>query len=161
MSSHYTVDFSMDLRRDLSVVEEEVLRYLIEEGYSEKPIEFPSHNFFKNGLPKSPYWYSYRNFPAGPFISSIWERGQDAHGRYYGLCLRLPSLKLEDIYEDFLGSCVWLATLSDSSGFVGSVWKEEHRELHTLLFIYDSELYIDTNLEYDLRSVISGQPPKR
>lgn len=161
MPSHYTVDFSMDLRRDLSEVENAVLRYLIQAGCSLIAKELPEHALFQNGLPKYPYWHSYQNIHTGAFMSSIWERGQDIQGVYWGLSLRLLSLKQEDTYGDFLEFCNWFDTLSGSNGFVGSIWEEDNRELHALLFIYDGELYLNTNFSDDRGSVVTGQSLRR
>ena len=159
MSSYYTIDFEMDLRRDLSEVEDSALQYLIH-GNAGTPTELPTHRFFKDGLPKFPYWYSYRDFPSGPFVSSIWEHGRDTKGAFKKLCLRLPSQKQEGFYEQFLEFGTWLATLSTSNGFVGSVREEGIEKLSALIFIYNCELYIDFEPKYDPKSMVSGKPRK-
>jgi hypothetical protein len=142
MSDHFTLDFCCDLRGELTATERSTLEYLVRGGVAPPPV-LPEHPYFERGLTEYPNWRAYKGFEPGQFNSTLWVRGGQPGAELLGLSLRLPSLKIEAMYEDALPYLTWLATLSESHGFAGHTFCEETRRLGSLLFIFERELYVD------------------
>jgi hypothetical protein len=149
MSYHYTFTLNLRLKRNLTVTDLDTLRYLFN-GKDSKPSQLPNHELFKQGIPQDLLvrkWY--QQSPMGSFISEFWEGigapGSVADGQVdYGVNLLLPSLKLEGALSEPLALARWLATLSDSVGYVGAITCEDDKVGMplTLLFVYENALKI-------------------
>jgi hypothetical protein len=148
MSSHYTLQLSFDLRADLDVADRQAVAFLID-GHGAEPAVLPSHRYFEIcARPLAPLAGAYSNFPLGAVTSMTWPRGELPSGALHQLCLRLPSLHDATLWEEeFLQLLEWLASLSATQGFIGSVHEEDRGELTWLLFAMDCRLQIDMKPE--------------
>jgi hypothetical protein len=143
MANHYCADVIFDLRTDLSMVDRQAVAFVVD-GEGAVPDELPSHRYFVDREdPLEPLRIAYANFPVGAFVSMTWVRGGNPPEETRQLCLRMPSLTLERLYEDFLYLVDWLATLSQAKGFIGTVHDEDTADLVWVMFAHQGKLHID------------------
>jgi hypothetical protein len=155
MSAHYTFSFMAELDSSLSSEDIAVVEYLLGDKTT-APETLPKHSYFKHGLPISPYAQQYRDF-SEDFYSAVMrvEHDQQENVAWRVIDLKLPSQKLEGIYEDCLPLVSWLASLSCTSGLVGSFVEENVQCSNAmLLFIYQRELYMGS--EAEVHSFLTG-----
>ena len=142
MSQHFTFSLSIEIENNLSPEEVAVIEYLFGEN-SFIPESLPRHYYFEHGIPEKPYLRQYRDFTENSYSATAWlqNNSQNKLVRRF-IELRLPSKKIEEIYEISLPFASWLATISCKSGFVGSFSLEDAVDFNpVLLFIYKRELY--------------------
>jgi hypothetical protein len=129
MSFHYTVSFSLRFKNGLSSAQIGALQYLLNDN-GRAPELLPNHAFFKSGIPDGALlWRSYKGFAPGSWRSEFWQGanvpGMPGGGEVYcGVNLLLPSQKMESAL-DLLPMLCWLATMSDTIGYVGAASCED------------------------------------
>jgi hypothetical protein len=150
MASHFQADLTFDLRSDIDVLDRQALAFLVD-GSGDLPSVLPAHRFFREpDIPMQPLRTGYEKFPDGAVVSMTWVRGMfSTTEEQRQLCLRLPSLRLETLYDSLIYMVDWLATLSATKGFIGTVHEEDSGELVWVLFALDGRLHIafDPKLE--------------
>lgn len=147
MSRHYTLTFNMKLKRDLTTDLIETLHHLFNaEGPA--PQQLPSHPFFKDGLPRYLPGRAYAGFAPGSWRSEYWQSshvpGGQGDGQIdSGVNLLIPGNKLEGVLS-LLPMLCWLATISDSAGYVGTAMCDDDGKGMPLfmLFVVDGQLKI-------------------
>lgn len=128
MSFHYTVAFSLKFKRGMATEHIGALEYLIN-GNGSAPKALPNHAFFRNGIPDdSLLWRSYAGFSPGSWRSEFWQ-GAEVPGMPggevgCGVNLLLPSQKMEGALN-LLPMLCWLATMSETTGYVGAATCED------------------------------------
>ena len=145
MSRHYVFSLSTDLDTDLPAETIDAIAYILG-GDHDAPESLPQHSFFQQGFQRRSYKMQYGNFPKESYSSELWaEKNSRGEITRRAVNLRLPSLKLEEIYGNCLPFASWLATISYRSGYVGSFNGEDFEDFEpTLLFFYEAELYVGT-----------------
>ncbi|PWQ99550.1 hypothetical protein [Leucothrix arctica] len=111
---------------------------------NETPNLVKEHNYFESALSNYPFGFQYRDFPKESYISQAWiEKDTLGEVTRHAINLYIPNQKLESIYEDCLPFLSWLASVSATSGYVGSYRNESIDDFApVLLFIYQGELYM-------------------
>ncbi|MFP5393878.1 MAG: hypothetical protein ACLGI6_20415 [Gammaproteobacteria bacterium] len=159
MSDKHLFTLYIELRDDLSALEQHTLAYLFKER-PDPPQTWPAHDFFQ--VPRGPQQLGLGGadgFPPGAYVSAHW-RSSEHPGVFSGIHVTCPNLAAGDFYEGFLPMAQWLATLSSPRGYVGAFKNQSDNEGSPwILHVYDGELFLtlfDQNTP--LLSADSGEP---
>jgi hypothetical protein len=140
MADSCTFTLYMELRDDLSPLELHTLDYLFNDR-ADRPGQWPEHEFFALDTP--PFQMGGRHtFPEGAYVCASW-RASDHPGMFSGIHYTCPNLKSHWFWQYHWYMARWLATLSASSGYVGSFWtQDDGKGLPWIFYVYERRLYM-------------------
>lgn len=157
MADSYLFTFYIELRDDLSLLELHTLDYLFNDR-KDPPEQWPDHEYFR--LASKPQRMGINNgFPEGAYVSASW-RSSDHPGVFSGVHLTIPNIKDYWFYETYMYLAQWLATLSDTRGYVGALKNQDDNEgLPWVLYVYDGRLFMHVaDRQTPLQPLDSGEP---
>jgi hypothetical protein len=144
MSDHYTLLISLELDLALAAEQALALDFVFNGTANAAPPQYPAHPFFNSFLPEFRFHRSYRDMPAGSWMSGFWSRYQEGALSGAGVNLTLPGYKMESVYGEVLMMAAWLASLSARDGCIGLVRAEDGatEEEPMAFFARSGKLYI-------------------
>lgn len=140
MSAYFSISLTLNLRSDLSELETDLLNYVVN-GLGSPPSPFPSHSYFWNRQSVESFVGRYSgSMPDGQFVSRFWSKETRMGSKFSGVTLLLPSIKTPHNWE-VLELIDWIASLSSTDGFIGTMVDDFPQQALTLLWVFEGKLF--------------------
>ena len=120
------------------------------------PETLPRHDFFSSSRNLIPYRVAYKDFPHGQYASLFWKTTLEGIHES-GVHLLIPGIKDSEGWFDELSKLSWLSSLSDVSGFIGTIVDDLPNQGVELLYVFDKMLYFGKIPTTELTNFATGE----
>lgn len=160
MSKHYLLNITISLKPEISLEEELILNYMINDIGSIDHIR-NKLTFFDSEQATESLIVGYKNskFTQGEYISIYWKNEFIKNSS--GVQLMLPSIKDIHGWYESLKFINWLCPLVKADGLIGFIVEEDNLQAHSFLYSFDGVLHFsDDKHTFTVTSFLTGDMRK-
>jgi hypothetical protein len=156
MSKHYLLNITISLKSKISLEEEVILNYMINNVGNIDHIR-NKLTFFDSDEKRESFAAGYKNskFTHGEYISVFWKN--ELMKNSSSVQLILPSIKDIQGWYQSLKFVNWLCPLVKADGLIGFIVDEGNLEAHSFLYTFDGILHFsDEKNTFEITSFLTG-----